>query len=361
MTNKFIVDRQVPERTNLSFYFPKPTQGEEYYIVRLPFFENIIIKETKKARYQKYSLISRSSNLYSYLGADSRQLSLSFNMTMPHILEEHPGLKLEDYIDFYTNDKDNLEAEKKKFKEPYTLIDKPGGVAWELGINYLGKEEVVDSAKGVLREAVREGSLNIEDIAFLAIKYGLEKDTFADQMAKRSASLTPMAAFSKVDSGPLGALAGMAVNYQEKGYNLQVSQANQNAKIARDELNKLKYRIIDIIIYWTNIIRASVANNAQNPIYGPPIIRLNHGILYQDIPCICTNYSINYNEAAGYDMDTLLPRQLQVSMKLEEIRTGDFGVFSTNVNDVVKRDNLAGWEAVVLGDSHSMDPGGGVF
>ena len=100
-----------------------------------------------------------------------------------------------------------------------------------------------------------------------------------------------------------------------------------------------------------------MVNNSKNPLYGPPVIRLRHGILYQDVPCICTNYSIDYNEAAGYDIDTLLPRQLKVTMKLEEIRTGDFGEFDTT--DIIKKDNLAGWEAVVTGKTHSMDPGYG--
>jgi hypothetical protein len=97
-------------------------------------------------------------------------------------------------------------------------------------------------------------------------------------------------------------------------------------------------------------------NYSKNPIYGPPIIRLRHGILYQDIPCICTDYSIDYNEAAGYDIDTLLPRQLKINLKLEEIRTGDFGEFAPKGNPI-ERDNLAGWEAVVLGETNSMDPG----
>ena len=101
-------------------------------------------------------------------------------------------------------------------------------------------------------------------------------------------------------------------------------------------------------------------NNAQNPIYGPPIIRLNHGIMYQNVPCICTDYSIGWNETAGYDLQTLLPRQLTISLKLEEFRTGNFGKFTGNPNDIIERDNLAGWEAVVLGNdegTNSLDPG----
>ena len=96
------------------FYFPRPTQGSEYYVVEMPFFENVKITENKKAKYQKYSMISRSSSLYSYLGADSRSLSLSFNMTLPHILDEHPGLTLDKFMS-YQSDKDNLEGEKQKF------------------------------------------------------------------------------------------------------------------------------------------------------------------------------------------------------------------------------------------------------
>ena len=44
-------------------------------------------------------------------------------------------------------------------------------------------------------------------------------------------------------------------------------------------------------------------------------------------------------------------------MNLEEIRTGDFGKFNTT--KITQQDNLAGWEAVVNGDTHSMDPGSG--
>ena len=74
-----------------------------------------------------------------------------------------------------------------------------------------------------------------------------------------------------------------------------------------DENTLRRLKTIDIIIYWVNIIRASLTNYSKNPVYGPPIVRLNHGIMYQDIPCICTNYDIRHNEAAGHDLRTLLP------------------------------------------------------
>ena len=163
-----------------------------------------------------------------------------------------------------------------------------------------------------------------------------------------------LAAFGMM--GAMGNVIGMAgiLNEQKKKYS--------NSEF---EQKFIKYKMIDLIIYWVNIIRCSVINNAQNPIYGPPLIRLNHGIMYQNVPCICNNYSIGWVETAGYDLQTLLPRQIKVEMKLEELRTGDFGKFTGDGNNPINRDNLAGWESVVLGTENkrnSLDPGyGGRF
>ena len=327
MTSRHIVDRALPERTKLMFYFPMPREGDSYYTVEMPFFENVSIKESKKARYQKYSLISRSSNLYSYMGADSRILNLTFNISLPHLLEEHPDINLDKYVS-YMQDKDNAESEKQKFLEPYKTQSIPDGIAFKLGTNYT-KSLATDSAKQVLNslESTASGSLSVEDKEHIGTRYGLEQLAIS-QIAQTRTSV-------KTDRPNTG--------------------FQQNA-IEYNQSQQLKYRIIDLIIYWTNIIRSSVVNYSKNPIYGPPIIRLSHGVLYQNIPCICTDYSIDYNEAAGYDIDTLLPRQLKINMKLEEARDGDFGEFVPKGN-AIQRDNLAGWEAVVLGETNSMDPG----
>jgi hypothetical protein len=344
MTNRHIVNRHLPERAKLMFYFPRPTQGSEYYVVEMPFFENVKITENKKAKYQKYSMISRSSSLYSYLGADSRSLSLSFNMTLPHILDEHPELTLDKFMS-YQSDKDNLEGEKQKFKEPYKAADGTTGMAFQLGTKYT-QDLAYDSAKSVLLDGSITGSLNQMDKHFIQSRYGISESAmnqvnYAANVVKNIVN-NPLVAFTPTANAVDAAAA---------------AEEEEKLKIENNQDLQLKYRIIDLIIYWTNIVRASVVNNSKNPIYGPPTIRLRHGILYQDIPCICTNYSISYNEAAGYDINTLLPRQLQITMKLEEIRTGNFGEFNTA--DIIEKDNLAGWEAVVLENTHSMDPGSG--
>ena len=81
--------------------------------------------------------------------------------------------------------------------------------------------------------------------------------------------------------------------------------------------------------------------------------------MYQDVPCICKNYSLSFNEAMGYDLKTLLPRQIRITMNLEEVRTGDFGEFDPTSQNTRIRDNLAGWEAVIEKSTMSLDPGSG--
>ena len=343
MANRHIIDRKLPERSKLMFYFPIPTQGSNYYVVEMPFFENVKIKESKKANYQKYSLISRSSNLYSYLGANSRVLNLSFNMTMPHIMDDNPGLTLDRFIS-YQFDKENTDGEKKKFKEPYKAAQGVAGMAFRLGTHYT-KELAFASAKQVLLNNKINYGLDTNEAMAMLKKYNIGTPN-------SSPANTPALAES------IGAVKEGAITQLNAGLESQdKAQAKAEKDMEDNENTQLKYRIIDLIIYWTNIIRSSVVNYSKNPIYGPPTIRLRHGILYQDIPCICTDYTIEYNEAAGYDINTLLPRQIKVTMTLEELRTGNFGEF--DASKVISQDNLAGWEAVVLGETNNMDPGSG--
>ena len=329
-----IITRALPERSRLMFYFPKPSEDASYFVVELPFFENVQIRENKKARFQKYSMVSRSSNLYSYLGADSRAIDVSFNMTLPHILDQHTDITVDKFVTLSV-DRENTEGEKKKFLSPNSSEQEPTGMAFRLGTQFT-QETAKDSALALLQDPDIRKSLTPEMIRTMALKYGLTQGS-VQQLADEVPGF-------KLD--------------EETNRLLNQSDAEQQAALAKtenDENLKTKYTIIDLIVYWTNIIRSSVVNYSQNPIYGPPIIRLRHGILYQDVPCVCTSYNIEYNEAAGHDLDTLLPRQLRITLKLEEFRAGDFGKFDQA--DIVKKDNLAGWEAVVLGEAHSLDPG----
>lgn len=110
--------------------------------------------------------------------------------------------------------------------------------------------------------------------------------------------------------------------------------------------------IIRVYSWWVNLIRASVINNASNPIYGPPIVRMTHGFLYQGVPCIVKRVSINFDEIAGYDIEYLVNNLITVTMDLAEVRVGNFEEYEKG--NIIKGDNVAGWEALLEGET--MDP-----
>jgi hypothetical protein len=333
MTSNYIIDRKLPERANLRFYFPNSSEGKRFFVVELPFFENPKIREQKRARLKKYNLISRSSNLYSYLGADSRQLSLEFNITLPHILDEHRDLR----IDRFEVNVDNPVFEKEKFKSPVAAppYSKNGSLAY-VDRFFKNQSGLKDSANQVLSSDWARRGMTGSELNYLQETYGLNQTD--DDAVKKA----------------INAATGETVGADQTITTFDGAKSSQSQfSIGNDAfLNKMK--VIDVVIYWINIIRSSVVNNAQNPIYGPPIIRLRHGVLYQDVPCICNDYSITVDERAGYDLQTLLPRKLQIKLKLEEFRTGDFGEFDQTTQ--IGKDNLAGWESVLTGPQ-TMDPG----
>lgn len=300
-----IRDRKLPDRSKLIFQFPVPQVGGGKLAVTLPFFENIKITENKRARYQKYDLISRSSQLYTYLGADSRKFTLDFTMSFPHILEEHGG-NISDFLKF--TEAEDPRAQKALFVSKALLPVSPGG------------EKLSGTAK-----KIRQNFANLFNTGDPLTNEALE------------------GVLGFLDSGVTGALNGVRNLTGREDIVPESPNASQHDKI------------IDLVMYWTNIIRESVLNNGDNPIYGPPIIRINHGILFQNIPCICTNYSIEPVEEGGYDVATLMPRRIRYTLSLEELRAGDFGKF--NPATPVEQDNICGWEAVVSNPHQSIDPG----
>jgi len=329
MTSRFIIPRRLPDRSKLTFYFPN--SGGSPSVVTLPFLENIKISEKRKARYQEYSLISRSSNLYSYLGANSRSLNLTFHLTLPHVEAEHAYL---------TGDASflrtaNSEYEKERFKNPSPAPDENKSQAVRLSRRFLELPGLQESAVQAIN-SLYASEVDAPDLVdHILERYKVTYDFIAPT---GQIVYNPGGAYGQ---DPMAAPFLLGIEGQTLG------------DVTEPPLEDTRLRLIDLVIYWVNIIRSSVVNNAENPLNGPPIIRLQHGILYQNIPCICNNYTLTWDEQMGYELDTLLPRRLRITMALSELRSGDFGKYEAN--KIIAQDNLAGWEAVI--NTGSMDPG----
>ncbi len=341
---KPIVDRKLGERSKLSFYFPIPGEGKKFIKIVVPFLENIRLTESKRARYAKYSPLSRSSDLYTYLGANSRVFNLDFNITMPHVEDEHRDLGISFDKILQEIVVDNPYSEQQKFFTQTTT-------APTVDINKFNLAEIEEAnylaslGDGEIKQAIGQVKAHLrgEEIAYLNAFYeiGLDYDEYKNDIFEIAKSVI---------------LNGETLKGAGESYLAKLKHDNsQNSS----KLKEKRRKAINLIAYWVNIIRASVVNNSRNPVLGPPVLRLTHGILYQDVPCICTDYSIRYDDAGGFDMLTLLPRKISVTMNLEELRTGDFTEYDPK--DVVKRDNLVGYETLLNKGSNpmTMDPGSG--
>jgi hypothetical protein len=252
----FAQRRLIHKKSFIEFHFPSsPT----VLVARLPFYENIDIKESRKANIVSYDPIGRNSSLYSYTGASSRKLKLSFALTVLHIQSMH-------------------DTSKMRFKPG----DDPA------------------ATKTQIKELMKAGA--------------------------------------KPKTPPVGG----GTDPKTKGKRLE--------KVSSEPLNWVEY-----VAWWVNLVRSSVLSNQQNTTQGPPVIRLTHGELYQNIPCICHAYNISYDNAAGMDVDSLLSRRILITMDLEEFRAGNFGEFNRESRQILDRDNVAGWEAIIA--HSSTDPG----
>lgn len=133
-------------------------------------------------------------------------------------------------------------------------------------------------------------------------------------------------------------------------------------------------KITQLVMHWINLIRSSVVNNADD-FSPPPLIRLNHGTMYRNVPCVCVGYDISHDESAGYERTSMLPKRLNITMNLKELRRNTITQFfelvnapSALLNDpaivgttqpaatqtTAIDDYPKGWEKVINGKS--MDP-----
>jgi hypothetical protein len=105
------------------------------------------------------------------------------------------------------------------------------------------------------------------------------------------------------------------------------------------------------VMYWVNLIRASCLTNAKQPYLGPPLVRLHHGILYSDIPCLVSSYNITYDHMHGFDSKTMLPRVISVKLSLKEVRLRG-RAYSPGANG----DYTPGWDSFIHEDFVTLDP-----
>ena len=102
-----------------------------------------------------------------------------------------------------------------------------------------------------------------------------------------------------------------------------------------------------------NNIRSSVIGSQQMPVKGPPIVELKWGTMYNFTPCIITDYKIQPIENAGYDTKSLTAQRIKISLSLEEMRNVNGNAW----NDSTVGGDLPGWDTIAIqGDIDPLSP-----
>jgi len=272
------------------FYYGQDSKPATY---TLPFFENPSIVESGAGNYGTLNPIGRAGSLYTYTGSESRRLNVGFNITLPHITQS---------IREINRLPEGFQTQIQNMKDQMINLGSTGKA-------FLGTAN--DPSQSLLGSLAGDRSDVVRDF-----------DTLYEQVLDEASQAL-----------------------------LSLKKQTSDVLNAENEGGRFRQKVIAKVAQFLAVIRSSTLNNARDPIYGPPIVRLNWGIAYQDIPCITKSYKIEALPDGGYDAKTLLPRVVRVTMDLEEARNlGRFDKF-----DEVARDSLGGWEVVF--NNVTTDPG----
>jgi len=293
----------------------------------VPFYENPTFMESKAANLAEYNPLGRTGSLFAYTGAKSKKIKLELKYTLPHLMNFNMG----------------VERFRRLINANSKEIQKGLFTNWDAG---------TAGTKGLDMES--------------SISYEMEKSYW--QMRLENEGMQGRMDTNKEfqDRARKGGMPDNNAYDQLLGGGLLESvsrdptlHGRRTGRPISEMLNALerteKHKAIDTLVFFTNILRTSVDNDARNPLFGPPIIRIVFGTMYRNVPCICRSYNLSFNDKEwGLDLETLTPRSLKVSLDLVEVRVGNFGEFIPN--KIVSRDNLAGWESVI-NEPLSTDPG----
>ncbi len=325
--------RRLPERSHLTIEFPQ--KDDRVLRTFVPFMENPAITEKGRANLNSYNLVGRAGQLFSYAGADSRKLTVTFNISLLHVIE----MASDEGIDpMFTRQFQYFFTEREKaielFDLQYDLAEIERAVA-EDGFDK-------DAAKALTKKVNKD----IEDLTVrdddLQIK---DPDGFGRDHARLS-------------RGYYRKIAGLITGTEPFDVEGLVDSLLPFTVTDQEDQSKLKSLndSIDLVYLWLNLIRGSVLNRSDNTAYGPPIVRLTHGSMYSNVPCLVEDYNIAVVEEAGYDVETITPKRIQITLNLVESRTGDFGNYAGG--KLVSGDNLTGWESIIK--NNELDPHNGV-
>jgi hypothetical protein len=322
-------DRVLEERSHLAVEFPQ--SDDRVFRTYIPFLENPKITEAGASILQEYQLLGRAGTIYSYGGAESRAFNVTFNINLMHMLhlESTEGItdKFKRGFNLFFSGK---EQSKARFKLTNTRAARVAGEEPTGGIVRYQDGTPVDAAAAA-RAIERDRIDTADPVGDPDIRMGkgyshaeTHRDFYNEAIRQIAPGLTSFQDFF-----------GLTGNDGRKDFD----------------------KLIDLVYVWVNLIRGTILNNSSNTTQGPPIVRLTHGPMYNNVPCVVNDYDIKIVDDVGFEVQTLTPKKIEIQLSLSEVRTGNYGTFAPG--KVEAGDNLAGWEAII--SDNTIDPYNGAI
>ena len=291
MTNSPITDRLFPERCFLNYVF---LGSNDPVIRKVPFYSNINISESRKPSYDIKTGANQVEPTYNYVRTDSKKIDLSFTLNLNHFIESNS-------IFSYQNTETNEEKktiDKLKFSIETSVNDNPVPYSKNLRQKYLKNEIVFNSY--------------MDTYSYYSNLRYKRKDPVFPTFGDPFTPLLPAGFLDSYSNKPISTKK----LYTEEVILSKISQL----QFEEDDLeNQAIYKQLDAFIYMINLFRSGVLNK-EGQTGLPPIIFLNYGVLYQNVPCLCINYDIKIQEDTPYELGSLLPHHIKVDISLVEAR-----------------------------------------
>jgi hypothetical protein len=345
--------RKLQDRTNICFEYPQ--SNGRVFRTCLPFLENPNIQEKGSANLSDYDIIGRNGQIFTHTGSKSRTFDVNFNLSLMHYIEmdQKDGIsdKFKRNFLLFMNDQASQEDLFKLRRTADKNKARLDQISKELDFDPLNAE--LENERQELMGKQLDSIFEEDDITGDPdIKKGKgynhaenERNHYAQALGAAIGQADALVGAESV-ANVLNAFGG---NFTGAGILKSLELETTEAALQRLDES------INMIIFYINLVRSSVMNRSNNTTYGPPIVRLNHGTMYNNIPCLVQGYDISMVEEAGYEVHTLTPKRLEVKMKLIECRTGNFGAYEPG--RWLTGDNVTGWESVI--SDNAIDPHNG--
>jgi hypothetical protein len=269
-------DKALEARANLKFHYPPTSDSLRVPKVRIfPFFEDIVIKESRAARYAENNILFRAEPDRPYINTEATKLSLEFSITLPHIAA---------FFDKY--------VAKDSFEVSLELSNIKSDMRKRILATFKPEEKI---KRGV--STGPNGNTKLGNIV-------LAQESLGIGLNARS-------------NIPLG---------EDESENMFMERAYAIHWLETSDANTKMTEFLPLIKYFLTILRSSVlpsnggkSSESYNR-FGPPLAVFNYGELYVNFPCIVKRYNLEFRPDYGYNHDTLINNLIRGTLELEEYR-----------------------------------------